>query len=49
MIFCNSTSTVDYVVNLLRNEQFHVAGLHSEKSQQYRFKVLNCFKEGKKI
>ncbi len=31
---------------LLKDEQFHVAGLHSEKNQNYRFEVMKAFKEG---
>ena len=34
------------VVALLKNEQFHVAGLHSEKSQDVRFKIIDCMKKG---
>jgi len=46
LIFCNTNITVDYVVRILKDEQFHVAGLHSEKSQPYRFRVMKAFKEG---
>lgn len=34
------------IVNLLRSEQFHVAGLHSEKNQDVRFKTIDCMKKG---
>jgi superfamily II DNA/RNA helicase len=46
LIFCNSHSTVDFVVKLLREEQFHAAGLHSDKTQPYRFRVMKAFKDG---
>lgn len=34
------------IVNLLRSEQFHVAGLHSEKTQDLRFKIIDYMKKG---
>lgn len=37
--------SVDYLVNLLREEQFHVAGLHSDKPQPFRFRVMKAFKD----
>jgi len=46
LIFCNTTLTVDYLVSFLREEQFHVAGIHSEKTQQFRFRAMAAFKEG---
>eukprot|EP00002_Diphylleia_rotans_P025912 TRINITY_DN5145_c0_g1_i15.p2 TRINITY_DN5145_c0_g1~~TRINITY_DN5145_c0_g1_i15.p2 ORF type:complete len:477 (+),score=113.17 TRINITY_DN5145_c0_g1_i15:511-1941(+) len=46
LIFCNAIHTVDYLVNLLRKEQFHVAGLHSNKTQAYRFRLTRAFREG---
>ncbi len=36
---------MDAVVELLRKEQFHVAGFHSEKTQPQRFRVMHAFKE----
>jgi len=47
LIFCNNHHTVDKVVTFLKSEQFHVAGLHGEKMQTYRFQVMKAFKEGK--
>jgi superfamily II DNA/RNA helicase len=47
LIFCNSQATVDRVVADLRQEQFHVAGLHGQKSQAYRFRVMQAFKQGR--
>jgi len=47
LVFCNSTKTVDYIVEFLRSEQFHVAGIYGEKSQNYRFRVMKAFKEEK--
>jgi len=46
LIFANSHHTVDYLVKLLREEQFHAAGLHSDKAQPYRFRVMKAFKDG---
>jgi len=46
LIFSDSITTVDWVVGVLKQEQFHVAGLHSDKSQGYRFRVMKGFKEG---
>ena len=47
IVFASSIQAVDFLVRHLRKEQFHVAGLHSEKSQEYRFKLVNGFKNGK--
>ncbi|TMW68628.1 hypothetical protein Poli38472_006096 [Pythium oligandrum] len=46
IVFCNSHESVDFVARVLRQEQFHVAGLHGDKSQAYRFRVLTAFREG---
>jgi len=46
LVFCNTTLTVDYIVKFLRDEQFHVAGIHGEKTQQFRFRAMKSFKEG---
>jgi superfamily II DNA/RNA helicase len=37
---------VDKLVKFLQAEQFHVAGIHSQKVQHYRFRAMNAFKEG---
>lgn len=47
VIFASSIQNVDYVTELLKKEQFHASGLHSEKSQDYRFKLVSAFREGK--
>lgn len=47
IVFSSSIEGVDFLVRHLRKEQFHVAGLHSEKSQDYRFKLTAAFKAGK--
>ena len=47
IVFTSSIQNVDFVVGLLRKEQFHVAGLHSEKTQEYRFKLVSAFRNGK--
>lgn len=47
IVFASSIQNVDYVTGLLKNEQFHASGIHSEKSQDYRFKLVSAFREGK--
>lgn len=47
MVFASSIQNVDYVTELLKKEQFHASGLHSEKSQDYRFKLIDAFRDGK--
>ena len=46
LVFCNTIHTVDEVTELLRREQFHVAGLHSEKEQSVRFKIVDALRSG---
>ena len=47
IVFTSSIQNVDNVTDLLKREQFHASGLHSEKSQDYRFKLVGAFHEGK--
>ena len=47
IVFASSIQNVDYITELLKKEQFHASGLHSEKSQDYRFKLVSAFREGK--
>ena len=47
LVFASSIQAVDALVRHLSKEQFHVAGLHSEKVQEYRFKLMTGFKNGK--
>lgn len=47
IVFCDHISTVDKIVDQLREEQFHVAGLHSDKTQEYRFQVVNAMRNGR--
>ncbi|XP_078370830.1 uncharacterized protein LOC144654546 [Oculina patagonica] len=47
IVFTSSIQNVDYVTELLKKEQFHASGLHSEKSQDYRFKLVSAFRDGK--
>lgn len=47
IVFASTIQRVDYLVEHLRKEQFHVAGLHSEKTQDYRFRLMTGFKDGK--
>lgn len=46
LVFCNTIHTVDEVSELLRCEQFHVAGLHSEREQSIRFKIVDALRSG---
>lgn len=46
MVFCNLHQTVDKVVQHLKAEQFHAAGIHSLKTQNFRFRALRAFREG---
>lgn len=48
LVFANSISTVNEVTRLLREEQFHVAGLHSEMEQSDRFAVMAAFRKGER-
>lgn len=45
LIFVNSIPAVENLVYKLRQEQFHVAGLHSELDQQIRFLIMEGFKQ----
>ena len=47
IVFTSSIQNVNSVTDLLKREQFHASGLHSEKSQDYRFKLVGAFREGK--
>lgn len=47
IVFASSIQNVDYVTDLLKKEQFHASGIHSEKPQQYRFKLATAFRNGK--
>lgn len=47
IVFTSSIQNVDYVTELLKEEQFHASGLHSEKPQEYRFTLVREFREGK--
>ena len=46
LVFVSSASTVDEVVELLKEEEFVVEGLHSKKSQDQRFKAVSDFRDG---
>jgi superfamily II DNA/RNA helicase len=47
LIFCNHHESVDELVDFLHSEQFHVAGIHGEKLQSYRFRVLQQLRDGR--
>lgn len=46
LVFCNSHESVDFVTRVLQSEQFHVAPLHGDKAQAFRFQVLAAFRDG---
>ena len=46
LVFVNAIATADTLVRFLKEEQFHAAGLHSEKPQELRFQVIKEFKKG---
>lgn len=46
LIYCNTTDSVDTLVEYLHFEQFHVAGIHGKVSTEYRNKALRGFREG---
>lgn len=46
LIFVNSIQSIDYLVKMLRQEQFHCCGIHSEYSQEIRNAVMRAFREG---
>ena len=46
LVFCNSIATVEEVADSLRQEQFHVAALHSERPQSVRFQVVEALRTG---
>lgn len=47
LVFCNTIHTVNEVSELLQGEQFHVAGLHSEREQSVRFKIVDALRNGR--
>lgn len=47
IVFTSSIQNVDYVTELLKKEQFHASGLHSQKPQDYRFTLVRAFRDGK--
>ncbi|XP_031561654.1 probable ATP-dependent RNA helicase ddx41 [Actinia tenebrosa] len=47
IVFASSIENVDFVTGLLKKEQFHASGIHSEKTQDYRFKLAKAFRNGK--
>lgn len=46
LIFVNSIAAIEQLVIQLRQEQFHVAGIHSEYPQELRTAILRAFREG---
>ena len=46
LIFVNSIGAIESLVVQLRQEQFHVCGIHSEYPQELRSAVVRAFREG---
>lgn len=46
IVFCNASDTVDRLVHMLRDEQFHAAGMHGEHTQHHRFRVMALMRRG---
>jgi len=46
IVFCSASETVDRLVHMLREEQFHAAGMHGEHTQHHRFRVMALMRRG---
>lgn len=46
LVFCNTKSQVDYLVETLKGRGFFADGLHGDMSQTLRDKVMNGFRKG---
>lgn len=46
LIFVNSIAAIESLVAMLRQEQFHCCGIHSEYPQAVRSTIVRAFKEG---
>ena len=46
LVFCNTKSQVDYLVELLKDRDYFADGLHGDMSQKQREKVMNSFRKG---
>lgn len=46
LIFVNSIAAIEKLVTMLRQEQFHCCGIHSEYPQPVRNTIVRAFKEG---
>ena len=46
LIFVNSIQSIERLVMMLRQEQFHCCGIHSEYSQEIRNVIMRAFREG---
>ena len=46
LIFVNSIAAIESLVAMLRQEQFHCCGIHSEYPQPVRTTIVRAFKEG---
>lgn len=46
LVFVNSIAAIENLVSMLRLEQFHVCGIHSEYPQELRSAIVRAFREG---
>lgn len=46
LVFVNSIAAIENLVSMLRLEQFHVCGIHSEYPQELRAAIVRAFREG---
>ena len=46
IVFVHAKHTADKIMDLLLDEQFHAAAIHSDKTQTYRNKVMSDFRSG---
>lgn len=46
LVFVNSIAAIENLVAMLRLEQFHVCGIHSEYPQELRAAIVRAFREG---
>lgn len=46
LIFVNSIPSIEHLVTMLKQEQFHCCGIHSEYPQEIRNVIMRAFREG---
>lgn len=45
LVFVNSIAAIENLVSMLRLEQFHVCGIHSEYPQELRAAIVRAFRK----